>query len=376
MMDRIKHLVFPSAIALNFYALTFLYIIAGFLGQTNLAAEMAIIQGGLLAVFLALSGNARNLILSSESDETVWQFLSFRAVIILPAAVVVFYLISHTIEIEPLLIIALLLRRGFEWFVEIELAERERLNDVDFAISYFFINSFGFFILIAAMIADETAFLICLFIWAFLPLFYSAMGLFNMVRERHFSYNFFWISPHIGSSAIIGVSVYFFRILIVLLAGKVLAGQLFASYAIGGLVNAVYTQALGPSLMHKSKSLNRTFILWLSLLSFILGLIIVIFTIFFSPEKFSRIFLLGVGSSLIGGAVMVLAQWNRLSILQDYKHDVFVPDALANMLLLMSVPVAYLIFGETVLAFMFLWSGLLTFMIYAPLRMRIKFENE
>lgn len=373
MMDHLKHLMFPMATALNFYALTFLYIIAGFLGKMHLAAEMAIIHGALFAIFLALSGNARSLILASQTPKTGRELLSFRAIFTLPAGVVVYYLISHTIDIELFLIIGLVVRRSFEWLAEIELAERERLHDTDYASRYFVINGFALFMLLIAMIISETAFLNLLFFWALLPILFSAGGLLKIVKERQFTYNFSWMSPHIGSSAIIGVSVYFFRIIIVILAGKVLAGQLFASYAIGGLVNAVFTQALGPTLMHQSKSHNRTFIIWLCLLSSTLGMIILIYTEFFAPRVISSIFMLGLGSSLVGGAIMVLAQWKRLSILQEHKQSVFVPDALANMLLLISVPIAYLIFGQTILAFMFLWSGLLTFMIYVPLSLRMKF---
>ena len=70
MLFRYKNLVYSLAVAVNFYSLTFLYIIAGLIGQTQLAADMAIIQGGLLAIFLALSGNARSLILASQTPMT------------------------------------------------------------------------------------------------------------------------------------------------------------------------------------------------------------------------------------------------------------------------------------------------------------------
>ncbi len=73
---------------------------------------------------------------------------------------------------------------------------------------------------------------------------------------------------------------------------------------------------------------------------------------------------------------MLFAQWFRLIILQEKNMSVFVPDALANMLLIMSLPIAYFVIGEIALAVMFLWSAILNFLIYFPLFIKVKLRHE
>lgn len=55
--------------------------------------------------------------------------------------------------------------------------------------------------------------------------------------------------PHFGSTAVIGVSVYVFRLFILLVADKQVAGDLFSAFALGGILGAVFSQALGPTMV-------------------------------------------------------------------------------------------------------------------------------
>ena len=67
---------------------------------------------------------------------------------------------------------------------------------------------------------------------------------------------------------------------------------------------------------------------------------------------------------------MILAQRQRLYILQVYNKDVFVPDALSNILLIGSIPFACNLAGVEVVTVFFLWSAILALMFYMPLALR------
>ena len=64
---------------------------------------------------------------------------------------------------------------------------------------------------------------------------------------------------------------------------------------------------------------------------------------------------------------MLVAQQQRLYLLQLRKKDVFVPDALANILLIASIPFAYFLFGAPSVVLFYLWSATLHLLFYVPL---------
>ncbi len=70
--------IFAGSIAVNMFSMTLFLIILTFMGQPTLAADVGIVQGATLAVFMAFSANARNLILSSNTLSTVKQQFSLR----------------------------------------------------------------------------------------------------------------------------------------------------------------------------------------------------------------------------------------------------------------------------------------------------------
>ena len=84
-------LLYPIAAASNLFSVTALLIIAGILGNGELAADIAIVQAAVVAIFLSLSGNARNLILANKTDSDDKSLFYFRLITMLPAAVAVFY---------------------------------------------------------------------------------------------------------------------------------------------------------------------------------------------------------------------------------------------------------------------------------------------
>ena len=170
--------------------------------------------------------------------------------------------------------------------------------------------------------------------------------------------------PNIGSSMIIGVTVYFFRVLVVLLAGKAIAGHVFTAYALGGVISAIYANVIGPTLILKNENKAEKIALGFSIAFITIGLALALCSKFVVYEFFSSLFMDAVGISVIGGGVMLVAQYKRLYIIQKLKRVVFVPDALANIFFLSSVPFLFYLFGNESLNFFFLLSALLNLMLY------------
>lgn len=368
-------LAYPLAAAINFFSVTGLLIIAGLLGIQDLAAEIGVVQGACIAVFLSLSGNARSLILADSSDNDERSLFHFRLLLLLPAVVVAFFLVASLVEIPISLIVGLVLRKSSEWIAELQLANREKHTDILFANRYIKVNVLGFLFLVLMLVFSwMTAFYFVLSIWAILPIIFTWPYIRWIYGVKGFNLSFKRFIPHVGSSTVIGITTYVFRVLMLLLAGKMLSGQMFTAYALGGVVSALYTYALGPTLLLRGKN-NKTPIILFVLITVIIGSAVCLLTYFWGSEFSSRLFVYAIGFSLMGGGIMLWAQRRRLYLLQVAKKDVFVPDALINILIIVSIPFFYYAFGEASFAIFFLWSAILNLFFYALLGLKNRIGN-
>ena len=368
-----ENLVFPFAAAINLFSVTGLLILAGLLGYGNLAAEIAVIQGAILAIFHSLSANARNLILArgaSEAEEK--NLFYFRLVFFLPAIIVGYYLANSVIQISAYVFAGLVIRKCCEWLAELQLANREVRGDFGFARRYVILNATGFLLLVVtlAISGSNLVFYLMLITWAVFPAAFCFDYLRFILSLKKVKLNFSSLVPHMGSTTVIGVSTFIFRVLIVILVGKSLAGEMFTAYAIGGVLSSLYVYALGPTLVLRQEHQgSRALILFVSA-CFILGALFILLALYWQNPLYSPIFLHAMGFSLMGGGVMILAQRQRLHILQVFNKDVFVPDALSNILLIGSIPFAVHLIGKEAVAALFLWSAILAFAFYVPLGYR------
>ncbi len=373
-MVLLKPLLYPVVAASNFFSITALLIITGLLGFNELAADIAIVQAAIVAVFLSLSGNARNMILSADSKGEEKSLFYFRLLAMFPAGMAVLYLTTNTIEVPTYLVIGLILRKCSEWGVELQLASGEKADDYQLAFRYIRINVISFLTIVLTILIPSWIdyFPFTLYFWALLPILVITPYL-RLIREfKKYPVSFINLIPHLGSTAIIGISMYVFRILIIILIGKSFAGQMFTAYALGGLVSSLYTHAIGPTLMLKKSTADSRILLTTVSVFVVLGMAVILTTLRWEANWYSSGLLLAIGCSIIGGALMLVAQRQRLYILQVLKKDVFVPDALANMLLIISIPFAYYLFGVTAAVFFFLWSAVLHLFFYLPLAYKNK----
>lgn len=375
MIKITANMIFPMAVMANTFAMTVLLIALGVSGQSGLAADIGMVHGATLALFFAFSANARSLILSESSPVQAGSMMLARLVLLLPLAAVSYFL-SISAGVEAGLAVVLILRRCAEWLGEVHLSELERLDRRREAGLYFasqavlLVMAFGWFLL------GMPYPFVGLWLWAVLPLLVSAGSILNALSAdsramQGLSVN---LIPHFGSSAIIGISVYVFRLLVLFVTGKETAGDLFTAFAIGGVTGSVFANALGASItLHEQRSGKRHFpyLLRLALnVSLAVGACIFIAAAvdlpMFALTGKSFFFWQAVGLSMIGGVVMVYAQRIRFRLLQqDEEHDVFGPDVIMNILLLAAVPFAYYLLGRESMAGLYLLGAVLAYVFYS-----------
>ena len=359
----------------NTFAMTILLIMLGLAGKSGMAAEIGIIQGSTLALFYAFSANARSLILNQASKISAQSVMASRLVLLIPLAWLAYLLSVSTAGVEHFVAIALILRRCVEWLGEVHLSYMEHLDNKKFARKYLVLQVILLAVVLLWLLSDLPYSLLGLFIWALAPLVLSSGYIWKgfIAIPKEISQLSFDIMPHLGSTAIIGITVYVFRLLILMVVGKEAAGDLFTAFAIGGLTGGVFANALGPSIaLHEQRSGKRHFP---SMLKMVLHLCVVLGAIVFAlafmmPKVLawsgkSDFFWMATGLSLIGGAVMVHAQKLRFRLLQhDAEHDVFGPDVMMNILLIAAVPFVYYLLGKDAMGGLYLLSSLLAFVLY------------
>jgi len=368
-IDFMTKLAFPAAIAWNMFSATCLLIILGITGRSDLAAEIGVVQAATLAIFMTFSANARNLILGDSTNLTDYHLFRFRAILLPFLAVMAFVLGRGVVAVPFWLTLAMVLRRCSEWLAELQISEREKANDLPFAFRFCGLQ-IGF-LAVLVLTAQGGNFLLfqgIFVVWSSSPLFQSFPYLRRMLSASVSKpFRLSALIPHIGSSWVIAISTYVFRIMLVLLAGKDKAGLLFSAYAAGGMICSLYTYAFGPSLIligepGTSKRIRQ--LTWTTVMALVLAGTIMVFL---APSGFLSgrgLLAAAAGYSLIGGGIMMLAQKKRIVILQVENRSVFVPDILANILLIATVPFAFYLFREQGLVVLFLWSAILNSVFY------------
>lgn len=341
-----------------------------------MAADIGIVQGATLALFYAFSANARSLILSKASIIPAHSVMIGRLLLLIPLSAICYWLSVVIAGVDQLLAVILILRRGIEWLGEVHLSEAERLQDYGNARKYLIIQSILLAMAMGWLIFGLPFPMLGLFLWAFLPLFFSAKFIVHsVVKVRQTSANILSkILPHLGSTAIIGITVYVFRLLLLLLMGKEIAGDLYTAFAIGGLTGSVFANALGASIaLHEQRIGKRYFPTKLRqalVLAFMFGLLIFISAFLQLPylEVFGKSYFFweATGLSLLGGVIMVFAQRIRFRILQsDEEKDVFGPDVMMNLLLLATMPFAFYLIGREFLGALYLLSAVFAYIFYS-----------
>lgn len=356
--------IFPLAALFNSFSMTGLLLVFGIAGHWETAADIGLVQGATLALFYAFSANARNLILGNNGEAAERRLMQVRLILVLPLAAAACGLSVAIGGVSAVLATVLILRRVSEWIGEIGLAHHERRNQLEFAQQALIVEglSLAFCTILPLFFGFDLA--ISAIPWMMAPLL--AMRQTKPSLQREGGIQLRALMPHFGATAIIGTSVYVFRVSITLLTGKALAGELFTAFAIGGMIPTIFGQAFAPTLVHRFKMGNwPRHLLAYPALMFLAGITIAALAAsesdLLSMIERSHSFGLAVGLSFAGGAIMVVAMALRTRLIHyDDGNEVFGPDLLANVLIATCVPFVFYIFGVQSLAALYLISACLS----------------
>jgi hypothetical protein len=366
---------FPAAVTANTFSVTGLMVVLGLSGNPEMAADFGIVHGAAIALFYSFSANARNILLNRKSAISPSLILGTRLLLFLPLALISLWLSVHFGRVEVLLATVLVMRHCSEWIAELTLGSAEIRQDLPYAKRFLALQTVAFVVVSAWLIAGLPHAMSILFAWAVSPLCIPSKLEAGKTRlPTPESGGWLRLLPHFGSTAVIGVSVYVFRLLILLLVGKAIAGELYTAFAIGGILGSAFAQAIGPSLILREARVGHSaFPSWMKFLlagTAVAGLIIFAIALQ-APASLttagkSALFWQATGASLVGGCVMVIAQGFRLRLLQNHaSRDTFGPDVLANILLVAAVPYVFYLLGKDALGLLYLLGSVLSLLFYS-----------
>ena len=366
--------LFPLAALINAVSMTVLLIGLSLTGQPALAADVGIVQGVTIALFYAFSANARSLVLNPAARVSVGNLLVGRLILLVPLSVVAWYLSVHLAHVTWSLAVALILRRGVEWLGELHLSEMELRGHRKLAGQYLALQVLLLLLVLGWTFSGTPLSVLGLVLWALLPLLMS-LGFIRHHLTAGSRLEAAWLQmlPHLGSSAVIGIAVYVFRLLILLIVGKTVAGDLYSAFAIGGALGTIFTMGLGPSLLlHEQKTGRAHIPVWLRAVLVLVTLagLAVIAMVYLMPDAHGLAgkemhFWQALGFSLIGGVVMVFAQRQRLRDIQHgTEEDVFAPDVLVNILIVAVIPFMPFVLGRNSLSCLYLFNAVVALVFY------------
>ena len=367
--------LFPVGYLLVTHSIPALLVLMGLAGRSELAAEIAVIAGATIATFHAFSANARGLILSRSTVVSIRDILASRLLLALPLGLLAVVLSTVSTEVGVQLAMVLVLRRAVEWFNEVHLSYAELRGNRGFVLRFIALQS-ALFAATAVLLGSGSAYALpaaCL--WALAPLAVSLPFMADAMRgPGHRLLGLLpKFLPHLGSTAILGLSIYALRLLILLFAEKATAGDIFVAIAIGSFMGTMFANVLGPSFLLDE---DRTRVAALPLpmrlaitLALGAGIGLAAFAAPLAQSVLglgkSQFFWLSTGLSLIGGVLMVAAQRVRLRILAyGDGRDLFGPDVLTHVLLIAAIPFAVGLWGTGALAWTYLYNAALACVLY------------
>ncbi len=367
--------IYSSAILLNSFSMTALMMVCGLAGAPGLTADIAVVQGATLALFFAFSANTRNVIFADPSGCATHLMLRTRLFLLVPLAILSFILSSVIGSVDAALALVLIARRSSEWIGEVFLSSCEVQDVKRPAVLAIAAECLAFVLAIALIFFANVGPAPAMVLWAMAPLAAVVSGkLARPTAPVDFMHNLAKLAPNLGSTTIIGIAVYVFRLSIILLIGRVLAGDLFTAFAIGGLIPTIYNSSIGPSLAlrdHRDGTKKMALKLMSRLVPglFLFGSAITAVALCY-PDladllRKSHYFWTSVGLSVSGGAIMIIALHRRITMLQRSMNvEIFGSDVLSNVLIVVVIPYFYYLLGARSLEGLYLFSATVNLCFY------------
>ncbi|MBC8296192.1 MAG: hypothetical protein H8E55_10395 [Pelagibacterales bacterium] len=365
------------AYSLNFFLPKKILIFLSLIKKYELSAEVGIVISINYLLTQVFSSNARSLIIAKNNlGNLIVKTFFFRILISLFVAFVSIYLIIQVNFLNKLFLINISAIIIQQWIVEIILLNHEIKKKYNFFYNYIIFSFLFIGIYFFSLYFFSKSSLYILLIYNLSLGFIILQHLFinnlkNLSNVKFFkklfvdsikTYSFL-------SSFFIQLTNLIWRILILFFCGKIIAGILFSSFAIGSLPSTIFNTSFGPTIHKKKLALSNTFkniiffyfIFTICLFLFSLNKIIYYG---FSEVNFQ---LLAVSISMVGSFFMIKGTSNRQYFIQNtkYKNLIFKIDIIYSVCILAIVPLLYYFGGAKLIILSFFIASIFSYFFFS-----------
>lgn len=357
---------------LNSMIVPFLMVLSVLFSRESLATEIGIVPGVCLLLTQLFSGNARSLLIYNENKNDFKQILSFRVLIGLPI-----FLLSLSLSIIlgfreylPFLFILTLIVY-ISWIVELFIATHEK-NKSSLLNKCFTITIFIFYLYLILYFKHlnnlEYIFLSYVFFQIlYISFHFNSRNLeFLKIHKTFFKFN---KSIPLVSSFFSISAVIIWRISLLYLLDKGLAGMFYACFAIASFPGSVFNNFIGQTIMLNVRI--KYFINKNILIIYYAGLFIICTLLFITEmylvEHELHLFIRYCLISLFGTGIMLFALYRRHSILskgEKYQKIIFQKDIFYGLAIAPIVIIFYYLGGDTLVGFSYIMSSIIAFLFY------------
>ena len=363
---------------LNSVLVPFLIVLSVIFGKSSFAAEIGIFPGIVLLLTQVFSANARSLLLYNVDNKFYHQVINIRVYVGICIMIVMTsyqYFFSYTENFITLSILSFIVY--LSWINEINLTIHEK-NKSSIIIKFFLIVSFLFYSLMMAnnFMDNDKLMHILKFYLSFHVLFFIYhinLKNFNIKKFIQYFKNQFeeYLAVFSSFFNIIGVIVW--RVSLVMLLGKSLAGLFFASFAIASFPGTLFNNIVGQivTINEKLKNLidkfsNILFITYIILIS----VLIILNQMLLEDFQFYNFFSITL-TSLLGTPFMLRALSNRhefLSFSKKFQKKIFIKDIFYGISI---SPIIFILFsfgGASFLIYSYPISSFLALFYYRKIK--------
>tara|TARA_B100000787_G_scaffold125717_1_gene94907 strand:+ start:1777 stop:3999 length:2223 start_codon:yes stop_codon:yes gene_type:complete len=359
---------------LNSVLVPFLMVLSVVFGESSFAAEIGVFPGIVLLLTQVFSANARSLLLYNRGSKFYEQVINIRfyvGIIIVFALTLYQYLFFNTENFTTLSILSFIVY--LSWINEINLAIHEK-NRSSLAIKFFLIVSILFYILMMGnFLLDNMKLLTILkFYFLFHVLFFMYhinFKNFNINKFIQYFKNQFEEYLAVASSFFNIIGVIIWRISLVALLGKSVAGLFFASFAIASFPGTLFNNIVGQ-IVTINENLKKL-IYRISNVLFTLYIVIILSLIFYNilflqQYEFYNFFNITL-TSLLGTPFMLRALSKRhefLSFSKDFQDKIFIKDVMYGISISPIIITLYYLGGTNFLIYSYPISSFLALFYY------------
>ena len=359
---------------LNSVLVPFLMVLAVIFGKPSFAAEIGVFPGIVLLLTQVFSANARSLLLYNIDSKFYDQVINIRfyvgILIMLALTSYQFFFIS-TDNFIILSILSLIVY--LSWINEINLAIHEK-NRSSLVIKFFLIISILFYFLLIVYfifgigeLSNILKFYLLFHILFFI--YHININNFNIKKFIQYFKNQFKEYLAVASSFFNIIGVIIWRISLVMLLGKSLAGLFFASFAIASFPGTLFNNIVGQIVTINEKL--KTLIYKISNVLFVLYIILVILLIFLNQFylqnfEFYNFFNITL-TSLLGTPFMLRALSNRhefLSVSKVFQNKIFIKDVMYGISISPIILILFYLGGINFLIYSYPLSSFLALFFY------------